>query len=253
VATQGPRQRIEIGTVMGNAFRTLTRNFLPFAGFALLLVGLPAFLLQYLAWEQVRNFETAVFTSYYWATVGLSWICGYLLHGIIVAIAVRDLSGRPAGVAQGVTAALARLFPMIGLSIVSGIGIALGLVLLVVPGIILMLMWMVAVPVLVEERRGVFESLGRSAELTRGSKGWIFLLLILYWGIGMLVSGAVGALTGFQLSYDESGDMLLPIIAGAIAQTLVGMLMGAMLAALYIELRQFKDGAAPDQLAAIFE
>lgn len=253
MATRGPQQRIDIGNVMSLGFRTLGRNFLPFLAFALLLVGLPAFLLQYAMWEELRGGEIPFLSPYYWLTMAVSWITAYLLQGIIVRTAVLDLSSRRPDLAESAAAAMRMLFPMIGLSIISGLAIGFGLLLLIVPGIILMLMWMVAVPVLIEERRGVFGSLSRSAQLTQGSKGWIFLLLLLYWGVSSVVSGVVAALTGFQMAFNDGGAMILPILAGALAQTLNALLLAAMLAALYVELRHFKEGASPDQLAAIFE
>lgn len=253
MAARAPQQRIDIGNVMSLGFRTLARNFLPFIAFALLLVGLPSFVVQYFTWEQLQSGEAPFLSFHYWGGAALSWIGAYLLQGIVVAIAVRDLDGEGGDLSDGVMSALARLLPMIALSIVSGIGILLGFVLLIVPGVILMLMWMVAVPVLVHERRGVFESLGRSAELTAGSKGWLFLLLLLYWGTSLMLSGAVAALTVAELSYDGRDAMLFPIVVGAVVQSLNGLLLAGLQAALYVELRQYKEGAAPGELAAIFE
>jgi hypothetical protein len=124
---------------------------------------------------------------------------------------------------------------------------------LIVPGIILTLMWSVAVPVMIEERRGVFESLGRSAELTRGSKGWIFLLLLLYWGASSMLSGMTFAMVGFRSPAAEPAVTVAPLVVGALAQAVSGLLLAALLAALYVELRHFKEGASVDQLAGIFE
>ena len=61
--------------------------------------------------------------------------------------------------------------PLIGLAIFAGIAIAIGFVLLVIPGLILLTIWAVAAPVMVIEHPGVFTALGRSRELVRGY-GW---------------------------------------------------------------------------------
>ncbi len=254
MATRAPQQRMDIGNVMSMGFRTFGRHFLPFLAFALLLVGLPTFLLQYLLWDGLMEGDLAFTSGYYWLSVVVSWLSGYLLQGIIVRAAVVDLSGRRSDLGESVTAALARLLPMVGLSIVTMVATAIGLVLLIVPGIILLLMWSVAVPVLIEERRGMFDSLGRSAQLTHGSKGWIFLLMILYFGASSMLSGVVGAMVGFQMAAGLEGIMVVPFaLASAIAQALNGLLFAVMVAALYVELRRFREGASPDQLAAIFE
>src|SRR4029078_4303749 len=63
------------------------------------------------------------------------------------------------------------LLPLVGLAIVAGIGIAIGCVLIIIPGLILLTIWAVAAPVMVIEHPGVFAALGRSRDLVRGY-GW---------------------------------------------------------------------------------
>lgn len=61
-----------------------------------------------------------------------------------------------------------RFLAILGMGILSGVAILLGLILLVVPGIILLVRWFIAVPVLVGEEAGVIESLQRSWAETSG-------------------------------------------------------------------------------------
>lgn len=61
-----------------------------------------------------------------------------------------------------------------------GIGIMIGLVLLIVPGIILFLMWALTIPVVVLEEADLFEALRRSRELTAGHRGRVFLIVLLF-------------------------------------------------------------------------
>lgn len=65
---------------------------------------------------------------------------------------------------------------MIGL----GIGIGIGLILLVVPGIILALMWALTIPVVVLENADLREALSRSSELTKGHRGRVFMIYLLF-------------------------------------------------------------------------
>jgi len=60
---------------------------------------------------------------------------------------------------------------VIGVALLEMLAIVGGFLLLVVPGIIVSLMLMVAVPVAIIERPGVMASLKRSAALTKGIKG----------------------------------------------------------------------------------
>ncbi len=61
-----------------------------------------------------------------------------------------------------------------------GIGIGIGLVLLIVPGIILALMWSLTIPVAVLEDKGLRDATSRSAELTKGNRGRIFMIYFLF-------------------------------------------------------------------------
>ena len=71
-----------------------------------------------------------------------------------------------------------RFWSVLGLSIVTGIGLIAGLVLLVVPAVILSVRWFVSVPALIGEEVGVFAALGRSWEETKGRFWPIFIVLI---------------------------------------------------------------------------
>lgn len=89
-----------------------------------------------------------------------------------------------------------KLLPLLGLTIVVGILVSIGLVLFIIPGIILALIWFVAVPVLIIEDKGVFDSMSRSGELTKGNRWRIFgLMLVVYVGVFVvfLIAGLVAA------------------------------------------------------------
>ena len=59
---------------------------------------------------------------------------------------------------------------LIVVGILAGIAIAIGFVLLIIPGLFLITIWSVIVPVIVIERTGVFDSFGRSRELVKGQR-----------------------------------------------------------------------------------
>src|SRR5438552_4856256 len=59
-------------------------------------------------------------------------------------------------------------WPLVGVSILFGIAVGVGFVLLIIPGLILLTIWSVVAPVTVVERPGVFAAFGRSRQLVRG-------------------------------------------------------------------------------------
>jgi hypothetical protein len=88
-------------------------------------------------------------------------------------------------------------WPLVAVSILFGIALAIGFILLIIPGLILLVIWSVVAPVTVLERPGVFAAFGRSQELVRGN-GWnVFAVIVLVFlavvvigiGAGVIASG----------------------------------------------------------------
>lgn len=74
------------------------------------------------------------------------------------------------------------------LGILSGLGILLGLLLLVVPGIILFVRWSIAVPILIDTGDGVIDSLRRSWRDTAGCFWPILLTYLALYGPAILAA-----------------------------------------------------------------
>jgi hypothetical protein len=83
-------------------------------------------------------------------------------------------------------------WPLVGVSILFGIAVAIGFVLLIVPGLVLLVIWSVVAPVTVLERPGVFAAFGRSRQIVRGN-GWnVFGVIVMVFVIVFLISIAAG-------------------------------------------------------------
>ena len=129
------------------------------------------------------------------------------------------------------------ILPLIGLSIVVGIAVAIGFILIIVPGLILITIWAVAAPAVVVERKGIFEALGRSRELVKGN-GWqvfgvIILFFLIFFVIG-LVLGALGAALG------DAGQVIL----GWVGRVATAPLVALAAAILFFELKSSKGETA---------
>jgi hypothetical protein len=93
---------------------------------------------------------------------------------------------------ETVRAALPFILPVIGASILAGIGIAIGFILLIVPGLILLTYWCLIVPFIVLGGSGVFDSFGRSMRTVRGYAWRVFGTYVLVFLILIVVAIVLG-------------------------------------------------------------
>lgn len=246
-------QHLDIGRVLNNTFGVIKRNPLIFLGLSFLMVALPQALIQMATGASAVGVDadamTAMFNSP--SMIGAAFggwllfvILSVLLQATFIIATVKDLNGQAVNLGECVTQALGKILPLIGLGILMTLGIMLGLVLLVIPGLILALMWIVSSPVMMAEDKGIIDSLKRSAELTKGSKRWILLLFVVY----MVIASVLGL---FMMPFAFAGTVGVTII-GLIINTLTGAIQGTGIAAVYVDLRIVKEGGNTDALADVF-
>jgi hypothetical protein len=260
MASEPPKPNIDLGRVIGRGFNVLKANFLPFFGFALLLAGLPGFFQVYLAGGFGREdlLTGAISLPFYLGALllgtAVSFLSLALLQGVLTRSTILALGGRESDPGGSAVHALRLVLPIIGISICVGLLIVCGFILLVVPGIMVWCALSVAIPVLVEERKDVFDSISRSRDLTRGSRLSIFLLGVLVWIISVVIGGVVSVLTGATM-FPTAGAMpniLILALGQGLAASLTNVINTVFIAALYVELREVKEGVATDLLADVF-
>src|SRR6266704_1969794 len=88
-----------------------------------------------------------------------------IAEGSAVKLAAEQITRGQVSLGASIRFAVSRLTSIWALSIIVGIIVVLGLIALVVTGIILAIMFSLALPVLLIENKGVMESMGRSREL----------------------------------------------------------------------------------------
>src|ERR1700752_2603378 len=193
-------RKVSGGRVFERAFAAIRHNPGPTVGLAFPFGAVPG-LLPTILMQQLRpqmmaaSLEQASMLGFYAITL-LSAMIGLVISALTQAALTRatvaEGEGRRASFAESLRAGMAVLLPLIILSILLAVGVMIGFVFLLVPGIILYCMWSVAVPPPVEERQGILGSFGRSRDLTRGARWKIFAILLVLAVVYWLVSAAVG-------------------------------------------------------------
>jgi hypothetical protein len=166
--------------------------------------------------------------------VGFFWLQGALVE------AVRDVRDgkRDLSIGETFSRVQPRLPALIPAGLLAGLGIIVGLILLIVPGLFLLTIWSMIVPVIVLEGRSAGESFGRSRELVRGN-GWNVFGVIVITVALTIVANIVVAILTFWLP-DEAGSFVQSVLSN----TVVAPFMAVALTLTYFAL------ARPTEVAA---
>lgn len=217
--------------VIGEAweiYKAHWRHLLPIAFITYLIVAvLSALLVLLLTW-------LGLLIGLVLTIVALFWLQAALIK------AVEDVRDGRADRSLGETfeAAKPHLGSVIVAGLLAGIAIAIGFVLLVVPGLILLTIWCLIVPVIVLEGKSAGDSFGASRELVRGY-GWSVF--------GVIVLTAL-LLIGFQIVLtvvlSPLADWLQGFVSNIVSGTLTAPFVATVLTLLYFRLRAAKEQAA---------
>jgi hypothetical protein len=156
---------------------------------------------------------------------------------------------RPATVMDSFSRVKGEIVGVIGLSLSVGLLVFLACLALVVPGILLAIRWSLAVPAKVLEGKDVGDAMSRSSELTRGSRGRIFVIWILFivvsFGLSFLLRWPIEIAAGVKslvaLQHAAVGYRVAHLVAMFLAQSLVGPLATIAFSLLYYDERVRKE------------
>eukprot|EP00439_Symbiodinium_sp_Y106_P088342 s1_g878.t1 len=247
----GGQMEFQLGNVANRAFGSAIRNFWVFAALTALLVVLPQIAITFLVGDVQGNVDPSSLVPIL-VFGGVVAILGtFLLQGAIVRGAIVDFNSGRASFGDCLSTGLRHFFPIIVITILVGIGVSLGLLLLIVPGIMIAIAWLVAVPARVVENTGIIDSIRRSSALTRGNRWSLFWLLVIYLIVVFVISTIVNFLA--LVGGAASGVSYLAIALSSLTTLLTSILGSTGIAAIYFELRQSKEGIGAEELAKVFD
>jgi len=222
--------RIDVGKVLNETFSTYGSNVATLLGGAVVIFTIAA-VLEGLARDSGGLILLLV--------AGLISLVAHALYTGFVVTLVHDVRDgrRDYSAGELMSSASHAIWPLIGAGILAGIGIVIGLVLLILPGLFLLTIWAVISPAIVVERVGVLGSFGRSHELVRGD-GWpVFGALV----VGFLITAVAGAVA----TAIGSGSAAVLIILLIIVDVLTAPIPALIASILFFDLGGGTEVAAP--------
>jgi hypothetical protein len=170
-------------------------------------------------------------------------IATFWYQGMTVEAVVDILDGRRDQTIGGLFSTGARyIVPLLGAAICAGLGIAVGLLLLVLPGLYLITIWAVVAPAVVIDRGGVGYAFRRSRKLTRGSRWRVFGVIVVL----ILLQATVG----FGLQALAGRSYAAYAIVDLVQRGLLAPLIAIATTVMYVELRRLKGEPLPQATTA---
>ena len=184
------------------------------------------------------------------ASAAISWldlVCLSISEGATV-IAVSELHlGRRATVASSYRGMRGSMWRVVWISFAVAAIVGFGFVLLIIPGILWALKYALAIPVTVIEKTSLGDTTNRSSELTKGSRGRIFVVFLLVTLFGFIVSEAIDFAINRTVPWHietafTAAKFVLEGVSGFLTNSLVGPLLTIALTLLYYDERVRKEG-----------
>jgi len=260
--TEPPARSFNVGGVIGAGFQLIARAPLQLLMLAVVLAFLPAIGQVWLVARIMKWAAPIVGAPDYWlgllremallqlagvVVAGVNW----LFQGSVASLAV----GQPtAGLVEPPARLLARFPQLFVTGVISNVCVGLATYALIVPGLLLGLAWCAAPAVAGVESHGVFGALKRSADLTRGKRWKLFVLLLLFVLTRLVVIFGVRFASGIPspLQANTGPAWLLFGVQPGIS-AMLSLVYAAVMACAYLELRRLTDGVAVGDLAATFD
>src|SRR5580704_3324641 len=184
---------LSLGEILDRTFTLYRRNFLLFAG----IIAIPQLMVlafnlaqTFMKGARAANVASSVSTSLGVTLIilGLVGVIVYFVaylfaHGGTV-YAVSDLYlGRPTSISASLRRMRGQAGNLLGVSILSGLAMLAGFILLIIPGIYVACRLSTCVPAALLENLGPRDSLERSFKLTKDNAGRAFVIYCLYFAI----------------------------------------------------------------------
>jgi hypothetical protein len=240
---------LSLGELLDRSFFLYRKNFVLFAG----IMALPH--LVFLAFQLIhvgllRGKSSGVTLLWTLATYVLALGVSAASQGAAVIAVSHVHLGQSTSIAESFAGIKGRILYLALIMVGYWMGIGVGLILLIVPGVILALMWALTIPVAVIEDKGLRDAVNRSAELTKGNRGRVFVIYALYlvliyaiymaWMLPVLAVAGLSARAHRMVGVPLWTQLAIPI-GSFLSNCLAGPLMTIGISLLYYDQRVRKE------------
>lgn len=279
-------EKFQIGRVFNNTFAVIDRNPGLMIALAALFLVLPAVALNlsnhwnggpngYIATPPLGAKWVIMSSSFLSLVLSLIYfVCALLFQSSLVQATIEDLNGKRPAIGDCIQIALRSIFPTLGVGLIVFLAMILGLIVMGIAGMLVPIFgaiiafvvllvagirWLlgisVSVPVLKQERLGMFGAMSRSRALTKGSRWPMFGVFLILFLAALAFQMMFALLIGLIFAF-FSGLSTVALIFGAIGSVLIATVVSTVasvaIAVAYVELRQVREGTSVDELAEIF-
>ena len=220
----------EFGRVISRAFGALTKNFVTFLALTA-LAAIPERLIVHLI-----GFDNKLVSQ---ISNLMLILVACALQPAVIRGALKSFSGETPTFGDCVAIGLSSFFPVLGITLLNGLGIGLASIALIAPGIFLMLSWSVVLPVRVAEGKSIGDCFSRSMALTRNHRWKILGLGMLLVLMSFLVAVVLLPLWGLPFS-----SLVIFMTQNWLERLLLTTMSAICVASLYRELRLAEEAAA---------
>jgi hypothetical protein len=195
---------------------------------------------QTISTTSTRSFGTFILASLIAAAIAV--IISAALQAALVRGAALATVGEPIDVEASYQYGFRRFGSVFWISLLVGIIVAIGFILLIVPGIIFLTMLAVAIPALIVENRRGTDALSRSWNLVKGHF-WHVLGTIV---VAAIITGVIGSIFGLL----GGSNWFLQWIFGSIGTIITAPYSALVAILLYVDLRARTEGLTGERLRA---
>jgi hypothetical protein len=179
-----------------------------------------------------------------------------IVSGAVIRGVFEQLRGGRASFRDSLEAAIGSFWRIVATTFAAALVALFFGLLLIVPGIMMVCSYFVAVPAAVVEGTGLSDSLGRSRKLTEGYRWHVFAFyVVMFLGL-IVVSGILGEvlfsskqMSRFLMTKGTIQALISNVVPNAIFDSLTAVFPGVA----YYQLRVVKEGIDIEQLAAVFD